>query len=300
MAKRLIPPEMIPAWIPGQQTVDSSHLAWDGVTLKGYNYASQQAMIPAMRDYMIVIYRGGPSMMRRRSGGSTWETSTVKQGVITFVTRCEESEWHWTNPIDVRHIYLSHDALLKTAEEVFEQDLSSIQIEDIVGSKDDELPVYLNLLEMELNNQGVGDTLYIDSLRTQLCIHTLRNYAKISFRDIPKDGLSRNQRKIVLDYIAGHLDKALKIDEMASQVGLSSYHFARRFKVAFGVPPHEFVLDRRVDCAKSLMGSTEDRLKSIAVDCGFSDQSHLTRVFKKRVGFTPGEFRRLSGKEPGQ
>jgi AraC family transcriptional regulator len=291
IVKRLIPPEMIPAWIPGQQTVDSSHLAWDGLTLKGYNYASQQARIPAMRDYMIVIYRGGRSMMRRRSGGD-WKTSTVEQGVITFVTRCEESEWHWTNPIDVRHIYLGHDALLKTAEEVFEHDFSSIQIDDIVGSKDDEFAIYLDLLEMELNNQGIGDSLYIDSLRTQLCIHTLRKYARISFREIPKDGLSRNQKKIVLDYIACHLDKALKIDELASLVGLSAYHFARRFKVEFGVPPHGFVLDRRVERAKGLMGNTGDRLKSIAVDCGFSDQSHLTRVFKKRVGLTPGEFRR--------
>ena len=171
IVKRLIPPEMIPAWIPGQQTVDSSHLAWDGLTLKGYNYASQQASIPAMRDYMIVIYRGGRSMMRRRSGGE-WKTSTVEQGVITFVTRCEESEWHWTNPIDVRHIYLGHDALLKTAEEVFEHDFSRIQIDDIVGSKDHEFAVYLDLLEMELNNQGIGDTLFIDAFVLS-CVSTL-------------------------------------------------------------------------------------------------------------------------------
>ena len=296
----LIPPDLIPVWIPGQQTMDSSHLGWDGLTLKGYNYASQRTRLPAMRDYMIVIYRGeGRSTLRRKSG-ARWETNTVEQGVITFATGCEESEWHWTDPIDVGHIYLSHDALSKTAEDVFEHDISDIHIADIVGSKDSEFPIYLQLLEKELNNQGIGDTLYIDALRAQLCIHTLRNYAKISFREIPSDGLSRHQKKLVLDYIAAHLDKALKIDDLASEVGLSSYHFARRFKVEFGVPPHGFVLDQRIDRAKELMGNTRGRLKSIAVDCGFSDQSHLNRVFKKRVGLTPGEFRKLSRKDQVQ
>jgi AraC family transcriptional regulator len=295
----LIPPDLIPVWIPGQQTMDSSHLGWDGITLKGYNYASQQTRLPAMRDYMIVIYRGGGRSTLRRRSGSSWETNTVEQGVITFATGCEESEWHWTDPIDVGHIYLSHDALSKTAEEVFEQDISDIHIADIVGSKDSKFPIYLQLLEKEVNDQGIGDRLYIESLRAQLCIHTLRNYAKISFRDVPRDGLSRTQKKTVLDYIASHLDKALKIDELASQVGLSSYHFARRFKVDFGVPPHGFVLDRRIERAKELMGHTGNRLKSIAVDCGFSDQSHLTRVFKKRVGVTPREYRRMTGKDQG-
>ncbi len=292
----LIPPDLIPVWIPGQQTMDSSHLGWDGLTLKGYNYASQHARVPAMRDYMIVVYRGGGrSMMRRRSMGSGWETNTVEQGVITLVTRCNESEWHWTDPIDVRHIYLSHDALVKTAEEVFERDFADIHIDDIVSSRDSEFPIYLNLLEMELNNKGFGDQLYIDSLRTQLCIHTLRKYARITFQDKPGDGLSRRQKKTVLDYIAAHLDKTIKIEELASQVGLSAYHFARRFKVEFGVPPHSFVLDRRIDHAKELMSSTSQPLNNIAVDCGFSDQSHLTRVFKKRTGLPPGEFRRRFG-----
>ena len=293
----LVPPDLIPAWIPGQQTIDSSHLGWEGLTLKGYHYLSQQPKIPPMRDYMIVVYRGGRSIMRRRSG-TKWETGIVEQGAITLATRCEESEWHWTDPIDVRHIYLSHEALLKTAEEVFDKDLCDVHVCDVVSSKDCELPIYLNLLEMEVNSQGIGDTLYIDSLRTQLCIHTLRNYAKLSFEETPSDGLSRSQRTTILDYIDANLNKALKVVELASQIGLSAYHFARRFKIEFGVPPHRYVLDRRIDRVKELSTNTSEPLSSIAADCGFSDQSHMTRVFKKRAGQSPGEYRRVHGRVP--
>ena len=273
--------------------MDSSHLGWEGLTLKGYQYSSQQPKIPPMRDYMIVVYRDCQSTMRRRSGGK-WETGVVGRGAITLATRCEESEWHWTDPIDVRHIYLNHEALLKTAEEVFEKNLSEIQVRDIVSSQDSDIPIYLNLLEMEVNNQGIGDSLFIDALRTQLCIHTLRNYARLSFQDTPNDGLSRIQRKTVLDYIEAHLHQALKIDELAAQVGLSSYHFARRFKIEIGMTPHGYVLNQRVERVKRLINNTSDRLCSIAVDCGFSDQSHMTRVFKKRAGQSPGEYRRLA------
>lgn len=54
----LVPPDLIPNWIPGEKIVDSSHLGWSGLTLKGYHYPDQEANIPLMRDYMIVIYEG--------------------------------------------------------------------------------------------------------------------------------------------------------------------------------------------------------------------------------------------------
>ena len=73
-------------------------MGWDGITLKGYNYASQEIRLPAMRDYMIVIYRGGGRSTLRRKSGDRWESNTVERGVITFATGREESEWHWTDP----------------------------------------------------------------------------------------------------------------------------------------------------------------------------------------------------------
>jgi AraC family transcriptional regulator len=49
----LVPPDLIPNWIPGEKTADSSHLGWSGLTLKGYHYPDQEVNIPSMRDYMI-------------------------------------------------------------------------------------------------------------------------------------------------------------------------------------------------------------------------------------------------------
>ena len=70
----LVPPDLIPNWIPGEKTADSSHLDWSGLTLKGYRYPDQEANIPLMRDYMIVVYEGARAIMQRSSGGRATRT----------------------------------------------------------------------------------------------------------------------------------------------------------------------------------------------------------------------------------
>ena len=79
---------------------------------------------------------------------------------------------------------------------------------------------------------------------------------------------------------------------MAAVARLSTYHFARQFKRATGLPPHQFIIMRRVERAKQILhAGTDLSLAEVAVDAGFSDQSQFTHHFKRLVGVTPGQFR---------
>lgn len=100
------------------------------------------------------------------------------------------------------------------------------------------------------------------------------------------------QAKRVLDYVDSHLDSKLGVEELARLLALSKSYFARSFKQRLGMPPMSFVAIRRVERAKALMKSTQEPLTAIALTCGFGDQSHLTRWFRRVVGTTPGQFRR--------
>jgi AraC family transcriptional regulator len=80
----LVPPDLIPNWIPGEKTVDSSHLDWSGLTLKGYRYPDMEANIPFMRDYMIVVYEGARAIMQRSSGGP-WHAMPWKKESSRFL-----------------------------------------------------------------------------------------------------------------------------------------------------------------------------------------------------------------------
>jgi AraC family transcriptional regulator len=79
---------------------------------------------------------------------------------------------------------------------------------------------------------------------------------------------------------------------MAAAARLSPYHFARQFKAATGLPPHQYVIARRVERARQLLQGGDDfSLAEVAAHVGFSDQSQFTHHFKRLVGVTPGQFR---------
>jgi AraC-like DNA-binding protein len=93
-------------------------------------------------------------------------------------------------------------------------------------------------------------------------------------------------------YVDEHLDARLKVSEIARVVHLSSSHFSRAFKRTFGITVHAWVMRRRIGMAQGMMLSTSHNLSEIALRCGLSDQSHLTRWFRRMVGQTPGSWRR--------
>ncbi len=289
MAKILVPPDGIPEWIPGIETLDSSSLDWKNVTLKGYRYDRQAAAIPPMRDYMIVAYGGAPTMMRR-SIGSTSEESVVGRGRVSLLTRAEQSTWAWRDPIDVRHIYLSHDEIVAAAQGVFDRDPQSIQIADRVSAED---PLILNccdMLEAELGSAGLGQRLMVDAIRTQLAVHLLRRYAEIRLPDDRGAALSSAQRARIIELIDTRLAEKISLDDLAHAVGMSPFHFSRRFKAAFGIAPHAYVMRSRVARAQEMLRRRKIAQKVIALECGFSDQSHFCNTFRRITGTSPKAY----------
>jgi AraC-like DNA-binding protein len=89
-----------------------------------------------------------------------------------------------------------------------------------------------------------------------------------------------------------NLHRSPTLEQMAAMVSLSPYHFARQFKVATGLPPHQFLITRRVERAQQILrGRGNLSLAEVAIGVGFSDQSQLCFHFKRIVGVTPGRFR---------
>lgn len=95
-------------------------------------------------------------------------------------------------------------------------------------------------------------------------------------------------------YLKSRVRCAVSIDQLAAQVSLSVSYFGRAFKKSFGQSPHAYIISMRLELAQELMLSTHEPLAQIAVACGFSDQSHLTRLFRRVVGKTPRDWRRLN------
>lgn len=287
----LVPPEQIPQWIPGSLTRDSSPLAWEGITLKGYCYSDLEVTIPKMRDFMIVAYRSGSAEMSRRCSGP-WQSERVEPGIVSILTRAEQSQWRWSKPIDVSHLYLSLPALAQVAGEVFDRDIDDVEMCDLVRAEDPVLTAMMATLEHELNEGGLGGHLYVEALKNQLCIHILRRYAKTRFREYRSSGrLSSAQCRLLTHYVEDHIDQNISLAELAGELQLNVFSFIRKFQAEFNCPPHAYVIKRRIEHAKRLLASQDLPLKVVAASCGFSDQSHMTRWFRKTLNLTPSEYR---------
>jgi AraC-like DNA-binding protein len=138
-----------------------------------------------------------------------------------------------------------------------------------------------------------------DSLRRVAEILQARQAKEPAANEEIRGGLSPWQIRKVTNHIEAHLDRPIVNGDLAGLVRLTPCHFGRAFRNSFGVPPHEYVIRRRVEHAQGLMLSTGAPLSQIALDCGLSDQSHLSRLFRRVVGESPSAWRRVRISAPG-
>ncbi len=107
-----------------------------------------------------------------------------------------------------------------------------------------------------------------------------------------RERLAPWQKRRLAAYVAANLGTRIRAADLANVVRLSTGHFFRAFRIAFGEPPMTYVTRERVQRSQELMLSSRAPLSAIALDCGMSDQSHLTRVFRRFVGVNPSVWRR--------
>jgi AraC family transcriptional regulator len=109
---------------------------------------------------------------------------------------------------------------------------------------------------------------------------------------VPSGGpLRRELLRQAMQYVNGHLDSRLKWDDLAAEVGLEPAAFARRFKLATGVTPHQYIIRCRLNRAIELLLQSRTSLAHIALEIGCSSQSHLTTLFRKHLDTTPAAYR---------
>jgi len=135
---------------------------------------------------------------------------------------------------------------------------------------------------------------YGDSLCAVLVEHMRRSSSDWrSERAEPGQALSSSRLRRVLEYVDAHLDEEISLSTLAHQSGTSPFHFARLFKRRTGLAPHQFIIQKRMERARSLLSDAELSITEVAFRCGFSQQSHFTSTFRRTVGVSPSAYRRL-------
>ncbi|MGK9232237.1 AraC family transcriptional regulator [Inquilinus limosus] len=197
----------------------------------------------------------------------------------------------WTESLETSLVALDPNFVEQTFVEAFDRDIEQLRV--VVGGDDPIVRAMLVLSDKEVQDRGAAGRLYAEGLATALVIHLFRHYGTRQRRAPPiSGGLTPVQLRRVTEFIEAQLEADLGLVDLARQVGLSTHHFGQAFKASTGVPPHKYVLQRRVARAEELLLSSELPIAEIAAAVGFSSQSHMTYQFRKLTGTTPSRFRR--------
>jgi AraC family transcriptional regulator len=212
-------------------------------------------------------------------------------GEMTLMPRGMPSEWSWKSVCDRLDVMVPADVFGNGAD---------LDVIDRFLFRDLEIERICQNLYREICLAGSADRLYIESLVIHLAGILLQRHSRGSgSAQIPhRGGLTRPQAKRVLEYIESNLAGELTLRELAAVAGLSAYHFARTFKMAMGVTPHRYVLERRVERAKAMLRMTRTTLVDIGLSMGFCGQSHFTTAFRRLTGVTPTEFQECNRRRP--
>jgi AraC-like DNA-binding protein len=196
-------------------------------------------------------------------------------------------------PMHLLALYLPQTALDALADEANVPRVTELRYDPGIGVPDETVRnLGLSLLPGVRAPEQVGG-LFLDHVTLGLAAHIAHTYGGMHARARPlQGGLAAWQERRSKEMLAGDLGGATPLFEIAKACGLSVSHFSRAFRRSTGLAPHTWLLQVRVEAAKSMLRQREASLSMIALACGFADQSHFTRVFTRRVGLSPGAWRR--------
>lgn len=147
--------------------------------------------------------------------------------------------------------------------------------------------------QRHLQIYGDGDALFLDYAALAFHAHVAEVYGQLPGAAPIRGGLAPWQVRRVSDLMMSRLSKGVTIAELASACGLSASYFSRAFRRSTGATAHRWLMDRRIERAKALLTESDLSTAEVALACGFTDQSHLTRAFSIKEGHTPSRWRRL-------
>ena len=136
------------------------------------------------------------------------------------------------------------------------------------------------------------NTLFLDHVGWAFAAHCAANFLETGIAPTPIGGLAPWQARLSKEMIEARLDGGLRLADLAAACGLSVSHFARAFRKSTSLPPHRWLIGRRIDRGQHLLLTTAKPISEIALDCGFHDQSHFTETFTRHVGVSPAAWRR--------
>jgi AraC family transcriptional regulator len=280
---------------PESVIASSDAFGWQDIRLLHLRHSLSQVVIPPSDSHCLVLNLGAPLHLIAQLGKRSFE-GEVRAGEVAIIPAgspwaCRSQSSH------VRTILLLYLQPLFVRSAVAESDLSFAEtaLTPQIGFRNKHIRHVAMSLLHELNEANVVGRLYADALAIALAMQLVRRYSSLKDVHIGRGGMAPHKLRKAIGLIDHHLAEGeegrLSLRVVAQEVGMSYFHFSRAFKQSMGMSPTNYIAERRIGRAKKLLRETELPLSEIALQVGFSSQSHFTTSFRRVAGATPGAFR---------
>jgi AraC family transcriptional regulator len=263
-------------------------------------YASVQRELPfeshypAVPHHLIVLSRSGPIAMDWCIDGKD-RSGLVGDGGVFFLPAGSTFGVHLAKPLESIHLYLRANVVEEVMAEMAPGFSAHRGLKPRLGQPDPTLAQLCMTVTSSLKDDPHSTGLLADHLAHAIAARLVaQQTSKMPSPAIgqPRQGLDKYRLARVFEYIEDNLNQTVELAQLAALCNLSVTRFSHQFRLATGAPPYRYVLERRCERARFLLKSQKLTLVDVAGQCGFCNQEHLTRHFRRYTGITPRMYRR--------
>ena len=256
-----------------------------------WKHGALHDVVQPMIDHVIMTYPTGVQRLERRTGKSV-AIGTARSGVVTIIPAGSSARWDIPGLVDVIQLYLPDTTLERVAREA-----DAPAPADLLERTGYPNPVTSALLMSAadvLEGNAALDALFRQRLTDLVATRLLAEHTGVpaAFEPI-MGGLSPHALRRAIERLrSADSDTDVSLAALASDAGLSRFHFCRAFKESTGLSPHAWLRQQRLEQAMNMLCNTDAPIVSLAAELGYASQTAFTAAFRKLTGETPSDWRR--------
>lgn len=244
--------------------------------------------------HLVFVSLGGGMVARSDARGSAMHR--VQPGSVALHPAGHAARWQVENPVAFSVLSLDAQFVTRVARDSFGLAPEQVKFDAGLRERDPALAALAGAMAREGLRRDAGSRLFIRSMATLLSLHLLREYLPVhtgaAAAEFAQATATPRTVARAVAFMRENFSREICTQDVADAVNVSGSHLTRLFRRALGVTPYRYLLQMRVENARSLLAAGAGRrsLAEVASAVGFCDQSHLTRHCKRLLGATPGQL----------
>ncbi|MFL9902655.1 AraC family transcriptional regulator [Paraburkholderia fungorum] len=274
----------------------SKALGWQGFGAELVSVSAGLHRIPALEHHRVGVHVGAPVKARCMCNERRYSRIQA-HGDADVIPAGVDGQWADESACTIFSVWIGEDFARRTIEQL-ELKTSEARLRPQFQMRDPRFQHLAWALRAELEADDASDPLYAESLCTAMVVRLIGGAPMLDTLENKRRMLAPKAAARVIEFIEAHLDQRLTLDELAAHTGLSVPHFKVLFRETLGMPVHQYVVQRRVERARTLLLQGGLSASQIALETGFAHQSHMAHWIGRLLGVTPRELVKSSA-DPG-